>query len=73
MKKYGKTSGANTLLELIDIKKAEENMQIEYINQVEKALFGQFNDGQLENIPKVRLSKSTWLEWICFKPELSAE
>lgn len=24
MKKYGKTSGANTLLELIDIKKAEE-------------------------------------------------
>ena len=32
MKKYGKTTGANTLLELIDIKKAEENMHIEYIN-----------------------------------------
>ncbi len=45
MKKYGKTTGANTLLELIEIKKEEENMNIEYINQVEKALFGQFNDG----------------------------
>ncbi len=45
MKKYGKTSGANTLLELIDIKKEEEKMQIEYINQVEKALFGTFNNG----------------------------
>lgn len=40
MKKYGKTTGANTLLELIEIKKEEENMHIEYINQVEKALFG---------------------------------
>lgn len=73
MKKYGKTSGANTLLELIDIKKEEEKMQIEYINQVEKALFGTFNNGQDENIHKVRLSKTTWLDWICFKPELSKE
>lgn len=40
MKKYGKTTGANTLLELIDIKKSEERMNIEYINSVEKALFG---------------------------------
>ena len=46
MKKYGKTTGANTLLELIEIKKEEEKMKIEYINQVERALFGQFNDGQ---------------------------
>ena len=45
MKKYGKTTGTNTLLELIDIKKEEERMNIEYINQVEKALFGAFNDG----------------------------
>ena len=73
MKKYGKTSGANTLLELIDIKKAEEQMNIEYINQVEKALFGQFNNGQMDEIPKVRLAKSSWLDWVCFKPELSAE
>ena len=73
MKKYGKTSGANTLLELIDIKKEEEKMQTEYINQVEKALFGTFNNGQDENIPKVRLTKTTWLDWIVFKPELSKE
>lgn len=73
MKKYGKTTGTNTLLELIDIKKAEEKMNIEYINQVERALFGKFNDGQFEEIPKVRLARSKWLEWICFKPELSSE
>lgn len=40
---------------------------------MEKALFGKFNDGQIEEIPKVRLSKSSWLEWVCFKPELSSE
>lgn len=73
MKKYGKTTGANTLLELIDIKKEEERMNIEYINQVEKALFGSFNDGQSDNIPKVRLAKSHWLDWICFKPDLNKE
>lgn len=32
MKKYGKTTGANTLLELIEIKKEEDKMNIEYIN-----------------------------------------
>jgi len=32
MKKYGKTTGTNTLLELIGIKKEEERMNIEYIN-----------------------------------------
>ena len=48
-------------------------MNIEYINQVERALFGRFNDGQVEEIPKVRLARSKWLEWICFKPELSLE
>ena len=45
MKKYGKTAGSNTLLELLEIKKAEEEMEIEYLNSVEKALFGQFNNG----------------------------
>jgi len=32
MKKYGKTTGSNTLLELIEIKKEEERMNIEYLN-----------------------------------------
>ena len=73
MKKYGKLTGSNTLLELIEIKKEEERMNIEYLNQVEKALFGAFNDGQQELVPKVRLAKSTWLDWVCFKPELSKE
>ena len=73
MKKYGKTTGANTLLEIMEIKKEEERMEIEYLNSIEKALFGQFNNGQIDSVPKVRLMKSTWLDWICFKPELSKE
>lgn len=40
MKKYGKASGANTILEMLEIKKEEESMQIEYLNTIEKALFG---------------------------------
>ena len=40
MKKYGKTSGSNTLLEIMEIKKEEEKMEIEYLNSIEKALFG---------------------------------
>ena len=73
MKRYGRTTGTNTLLELIEIKKQEENMKIEYINQVERSLFGQFNNGQDDNIEKVRLAKSPWIEWVCFRPELSSE
>ena len=57
----------------MEIKKEEEKMEIEYLNQIEKALFGQFNNGQIESVPKIRLMKSTWLEWICFKPEISKE
>ena len=73
MRKYGKTTGANTLLEMLEIKKEEEAMQIEYLNSVEKALFGQFNNGQNEAVPKVRLAKSHWLDWVCFEPEISKQ
>ena len=45
MRKYGKTTGANTLLEMLEIKKEEDAMDIEYLNSIEKALFGQFNNG----------------------------
>lgn len=75
IRKYGKTTGANTLLELIEIKKEEEAMDIEYLNSIERSLFQQapFNNGQDEQIPKVRLMKSTWVDWICFEPELSKQ
>ena len=53
MRKYGKTTGANTLLEMLEIKKEEDAMNIEYLNSIEKALFGQFNNGQDESIPKI--------------------
>ena len=47
IRKYGKTTGANTLLELIEIKKEEEAMDIEYLNSIERSLFQQspFNNG----------------------------
>ena len=73
MQKYGKASGANTILEMLEIKKEEDSMNIEYLNTIEKALFGQFNNGQDDSIPKVRLQYSTWLDWVCFEPELSKQ
>ena len=73
MWKYGKTTGANTLLEMLEIKKEEDAMNIEYLNSIEKALFGQFNNGQDEQIPKVRLMKSHWLDWVCFEPKISKQ
>ena len=39
IRKYGKTTGANTLLEMIEIKKEEEAMDIEYLNSIERSLF----------------------------------
>jgi hypothetical protein len=48
-------------------------MKIQYINQIEKALFGEFNNGQLADFPKVRLKKATWLSYVCFKPEIGQE
>lgn len=45
-------------------------MGIEFLNSVENSLFGKFNAGQIENFPSVRLKKSEWIEFICFKPEL---
>lgn len=45
-RKYGKNvAGKNTLLEKIDIKQKEELLNTEYINSIEKALFGEFNSG----------------------------
>ena len=48
-------------------------MKVEYINQIERALFGEYNNGQLEEVPKVRLKKAFWIDWICFKAELPTE
>ena len=65
-KRYGKTAGGeNTLLEVIEIQKQTEKMGVNFINSVERALFGEFNNGQLENFPAVRLKKSHWLDMIC--------
>jgi hypothetical protein len=45
MKKYGKGAPGSTLLEQIEIQKQCDTMKIQYINQIEKALFGEFNNG----------------------------
>ena len=59
-------------MEVLDIEKESKEMGVEYINQIEKALFGEFNNGQ-KDFPRVRLKKAHWIPWICFKPEISTE
>lgn len=61
------------MLERIEIQKESEQLKVEFINQIERALFGEFNNGQFEDVVKVRLKKSFWLDWICFRPEISKE
>jgi hypothetical protein len=73
IKKYGKGAPGSTLLEQIDIQKTSEQLSVSFINQIEIALFGEFNNGQLENFPKVRFRQSHWLPYVCFKAELSKE
>ena len=62
--------GGNTLLEVIDIEKTQQEMGIQYLNQIERALFGEFNNGQTADFPRVRMKKAHWLPWVVFKPEL---
>lgn len=69
-KKYGRTAGGNTLLERIEIEKNQKDMGIEYLNSVEKSLFGEFNNAQMPEFPTVRIKKSDWVEMVCFKPKL---
>jgi hypothetical protein len=45
-KRYGKTqNGENTLLEILEIERQTAKMGINFINSVEQALFGEFNNG----------------------------
>jgi hypothetical protein len=69
-KKYGRTQGANTLLEKIEIEKHQKEMGIEFLNSVEKALFGEFNNAQVPDFPSVRVKKADWVELVPFKPKL---
>jgi hypothetical protein len=45
LRKYGKTTGHTTLLERLEIQKETEQTKVEFINQIERALFGEFNNG----------------------------
>ena len=67
-KKYGRTQGANTLLEKLEIQKNSKEMGVEFLNTVERALFGEFNNAQMPDFPTVRVKKSDWIELICCKP-----
>ena len=61
------------MLEQIDIKRQQDRLKMKYINSIETALFGEFNNGQLENFPKVRLGRSHWIPFICFQPDIGKE
>jgi hypothetical protein len=62
----------NSMLELFEIEQNSKDMQIQYINQIEKALFGEFNNGQ-KDFPKIRLKETTWTPYVCFKAQLSVD
>lgn len=58
-RKYGggkNLSAANTLLEVSDIELASSKMKMQFVNQIETALFGEFSNSQ-RDFPKVRLKK----------------
>ena len=69
-KKYGRTQGANTLLEVLEIQKHSKEMGVEFLNSIERSLFGEFNNAQLDDFPTVRVKRSDWIDLICFKPQL---
>ena len=52
-------------------------MGVEFLNSVEKSLFGEsspFNNGNNFadlDFPSVRVKKADWIELICFKPKLT--
>ncbi len=48
-------------------------METEFINSVEKALFGEFNSGQIKEFPTVRIKVSDWVPYVCYKPTLDNE
>ena len=45
-------------------------MGIEFLNSVEKSLFGEFNNAQIPEFPSVRIKESDWIDLICFKAHL---
>jgi hypothetical protein len=45
-------------------------MGVEFLNSIEKSLFGEYNAGQIPDFPSVRVKNSDWIELICFKPKL---
>lgn len=61
------------MLEKIEIEKHMKEMGIEFLNSVEKALFGEFNNSQVPDFPSVRIKKADWIEIIPFKPVLDNE
>ena len=48
-------------------------MGVEFLNSVEKSLFGEFNNSQLPDFPTVRIKKADWIDLICFKAKLDNE
>ena len=73
-KKYGRSQAGNTLLEKIEIEKNSNEMGVEFLNSVENSLFGQYNAGQMDNFPTVRVKNcNDWVDLICFKAELENE
>ena len=61
-KKYGNLSSEPPLLE-----------EFQYLDSIEKSLFGDFNNGQINDFPAIRLKKSDWLEYVCIQPKIDKD
>jgi hypothetical protein len=57
-------------LEVLEIQKHSKEMGVEFLNSVDRALFGEFNHAQMPDFPTVRVKRSDWIELICCRPEL---
>ena len=47
--------------------------KLEFINSAERSLFADFNKGQLDGFPSIKLKKADWIDFICFQPTIDKE
>lgn len=58
------------MLEVLEIEKHSKALGVEFLNSVEKSLFGEFNNAQIADFPSVRVKYSDWVDLVCFEPKI---
>jgi len=70
-KKFGKPN-TNELSGSVEIHKnvLSDHKSSDFLNSIEKSLFGEFSNKQVQDFPPLRLKRAEWLEMICFEAEV---